>query len=83
MRSTSRVNPFRLLIYGDLDVGAISDASSSKYRRRYWVVTSTLALVVSTVTLAYCKDIAGFFVDLFGVGEGSWDPQRNKTVSFS
>ncbi|TCD70851.1 hypothetical protein EIP91_001542 [Steccherinum ochraceum] len=60
-------------------IGAISDASSSKYRRRYWVVTSTLVLMVSTVTLAYCKDIAGFLVDLFGVGEGSWDPQRNKT----
>jgi len=61
-------------------IGAISDASSSKYRRRYWVVTSTVVLMVSTVILAYCKDIAGFLVDLFGVGEGSWDPQRNKTL---
>ncbi|THH32903.1 hypothetical protein EUX98_g1246 [Antrodiella citrinella] len=61
-------------------IGAISDASNSKYRRRYWIVTSTMVLVVSTVILAYCKDIAGFFVDLFGVGEGSWDPLRNSTV---
>ncbi|KAH8105925.1 MFS general substrate transporter [Cristinia sonorae] len=61
-------------------IGAISDASTSKYRRRYWIVMSTLVLVVSTVTLAYCKDIASFFVDLFGVGEGSWDPEQKETV---
>ncbi|KAI0324961.1 MFS general substrate transporter [Cubamyces sp. BRFM 1775] len=61
-------------------IGAISDASTSKYRRRYWIVTSTLVLVVSTLTLAYCREIAGFFVDLFGGGAGSWDPKYSKTV---
>ncbi|KAI0776110.1 MFS general substrate transporter [Trametes elegans] len=61
-------------------IGAISDASTSKYRRRYWVVLSTLGLVVSTLTLAYCKEIAAFFVDLFGSGAGSWDPKYGKTV---
>ncbi|KAJ3489701.1 hypothetical protein NLI96_g1934 [Meripilus lineatus] len=61
-------------------IGAISDASHSKYRRRYWVVLSTVALVISTLLLAYCKDIASVFVDFFGVGEGSWDPRRNKVV---
>ncbi|KAI0089327.1 hypothetical protein BDY19DRAFT_889996 [Irpex rosettiformis] len=59
---------------------AISDASHSKYRRRYWVVLSTVVLVVSTFTLAYCQDIASFFVDLFGGGKGSWDPQWTKDV---
>lgn len=61
-------------------IGAISDASTSKYRRRYWVVLSTFVLCVSTVTLAYCQSIASFLVDLFGGGAGSWDPQWIKTV---
>ncbi|GBE79661.1 major facilitator superfamily domain-containing protein [Sparassis latifolia] len=61
-------------------IGAISDASTSKYRRRYWIVLSTLVLCVSTITLAYCQSIAPFFVDLFGGGAGSWDPKWTKTV---
>lgn len=61
--------------------GAVSDASTSKYRRRYWVVASTIVLVISTLTLAYCREIAAFFVDLFGYGGGSWDPKYSKTVS--
>ncbi|KAG2095085.1 MFS general substrate transporter [Suillus discolor] len=59
-------------------IGAISDSSTSKYRRRYWVVLSTSALVVSTLALAYCQNIAGFFVDIFGGGAGDWDPERTK-----
>ncbi|OAX44531.1 MFS general substrate transporter [Rhizopogon vinicolor AM-OR11-026] len=62
-------------------IGAISDSSTSKYRRRYWVVLSTAALVVSTLALAYCQNIAGFFVDIFGGGAGDWDPERTKQVS--
>ncbi|KAH9938239.1 major facilitator superfamily domain-containing protein [Fomitopsis serialis] len=61
-------------------IGAISDASTSKYRRRYWVVLSTIVLVISTLTLAYCQQIAAVFVDLFGGGAGSWDPQWIKQV---
>ncbi|KAL1946895.1 hypothetical protein VTO73DRAFT_14999 [Trametes versicolor] len=61
-------------------IGAVSDASTSKYRRRYWVVASTIVLVISTLTLAYCREIAAFFVDLFGYGGGSWDPKYSKTV---
>ena len=38
-------------------------------------------LVVSTLTLAYCKQIAGFLVDLFGAGQGDWDPKRTVYVS--
>lgn len=60
--------------------GAISDSSHSKYRRRYWVVLSTVALVVSTAALAYCDSMAAFFVDLFGGGAGDWDPERQKQV---
>ncbi|KAI0719641.1 MFS general substrate transporter [Cerioporus squamosus] len=61
-------------------IGAISDASTSKYRRRFWIVLSTFALVVSTLTLAYCREIATFFVDLLGSSAGSWDPKYIKAV---
>ncbi|RDB22586.1 General alpha-glucoside permease [Hypsizygus marmoreus] len=62
-------------------IGALSDSSTSKYRRRYWITLSTAALVVSTFTLAYCEEIASILVDLFGVGAGDWDEQRNKQVN--
>ncbi|CDO71304.1 hypothetical protein BN946_scf184908.g61 [Trametes cinnabarina] len=61
-------------------IGAISDASTSKYRRRYWIVTSTIVLVISTLTIAYCREIAALFVDLLGGGAGSWDPKYAKSV---
>jgi solute carrier family 45, member 1/2/4 len=64
-----------------LPLGAISDSSTSKYRRRYWIVMSTVVLVISTLCLAYCQDISAIFVDLFGGGEGDWDPKRIKQVS--
>ncbi|KAG9007123.1 hypothetical protein FRB90_009533 [Tulasnella sp. 427] len=35
--------------------GAISDSSTSKYRRRYWVVTSTVVLAVAAIGLAYAE----------------------------
>ncbi|KAJ7498783.1 hypothetical protein FB451DRAFT_10114 [Mycena latifolia] len=57
-------------------IGAVSDSSTSKYRRRFWVVLSTAALVVSTLVLAYCKDLAAFFIDFFAIGAGDWDEKR-------
>ncbi|KAI0322524.1 MFS general substrate transporter [Amylostereum chailletii] len=62
-------------------IGAISDSSTSKYRRRYWVVSSTIVLVISTLVLAYCQDMASVFVDLFHGGEGDWDPKRNREAA--
>ncbi|KAH7887635.1 hypothetical protein F5I97DRAFT_1861745 [Phlebopus sp. FC_14] len=62
-------------------IGAISDSSTSKYRRRYWVVLSTVALVFSTLALAYCQSIAEILVDLSGGGVGDWDPEWKKQVS--
>lgn len=56
--------------------GALSDSSSSKYRRRFWIILSTVALVISTFTLAYCKELAEFFVDFIGVGVGDWAEKR-------
>lgn len=65
--------------YG-VSLGAISDSSTSKYRRRYWIALSTAVLMVSTLTLAYCQDIASFFVDFFHIGAGDWDPKQHKQV---
>jgi hypothetical protein len=70
-----------LVSIAHVDSGAISDSSTSKYRRRYWIVTSTIVLVFSTLALAYCQSIAAFFVDLFGGGLGDWDPERMKQVN--
>jgi len=62
-------------------IGAISDSSTSKYRRRLWIASSTVVLLISTLILAYCQGIAAFFVDLFGGGAGDWDPKRAQQVS--
>jgi solute carrier family 45 protein 1/2/4 len=62
-------------------IGAISDSSPSKYRRRYWIALSTGVLVLSTLTLAYCEVIAAFVVDLFGVGAGDWDAKRTRLAA--
>lgn len=62
-------------------IGAISDSSTSKYRRRYWVVSSTAVLALSMFALAYCREIAAFFVDILGGGAGDWDPKRLAQVS--
>ncbi|KAJ7507950.1 hypothetical protein B0H11DRAFT_1969440 [Mycena galericulata] len=59
-------------------IGAVSDSSTSKYRRRYWIVLSTVALVVSTLILAYCEAFAAVLVDFFSIGAGDWDEKRIK-----
>ncbi|EIN10403.1 MFS general substrate transporter [Punctularia strigosozonata HHB-11173 SS5] len=61
-------------------IGAISDSSTSKYRRRYWIVSSTIALVLSLTMLSECESIAALLVDIFNGGEGDWDPARRKRV---
>lgn len=62
-------------------IGALSDSSPSKYRRRYWIILSTVALVISTLVLAYCQELASVLVDLLGVGAGDWDERRNNKVT--
>nr|XP_019012384.1 solute carrier family 45, member 1/2/4 [Kwoniella pini CBS 10737]OCF51165.1 solute carrier family 45, member 1/2/4 [Kwoniella pini CBS 10737] len=61
-------------------IGAISDSSNSKYRRRYWIVTATILLVLSGLGLAFTEPIAKALVDLFGGGQGDWDPRSIKLV---
>ena len=62
-----------------LILGALSDSSSSKYRRRFWIILSTGALVFSTLTLAYCKPLAGFFVNLL-LGDGDWTEKHVRSL---
>ncbi|KAF8591426.1 MFS general substrate transporter [Ramaria rubella] len=57
-------------------IGAISDSSTSRYRRRFWIAWSTVVLVISCLTLAYAQDVASVLVDFFGGGVGDWDPKR-------
>ncbi|KAK4685424.1 solute carrier family 45, member 1/2/4, partial [Tremellales sp. Uapishka_1] len=61
-------------------IGAISDSSLSRYRRRYWIVAATVLLVFSGLGLAFTEPIAKSLVDLFGGGEGDWDPRNVKLV---
>jgi solute carrier family 45 protein 1/2/4 len=65
-------------------IGALSDSSSSKYRRRFWIILSTVALVFSTLTLAYCKPLAELFVNLL-LGEGDWTEKHvdNTAIIFA
>jgi solute carrier family 45 protein 1/2/4 len=62
-------------------IGAISDSSLSRFRRRYWIVAATMLLVFSGLGLAFTEPIAQAVVDLFGGGEGDWDPRHAKLVS--
>ncbi|EJU06217.1 MFS general substrate transporter [Dacryopinax primogenitus] len=60
-------------------IGAISDSSTSSWRRRYWIVTSTIALIISTLVLAFCVGIAEILVDIFTGGKAQ-DPNVGKTI---
>lgn len=62
-------------------IGALSDSSTSKYRRRFWIFLSTVALVISTFILAYCEPLAAFIVDFLHVGNGDWDENRKRQAN--
>lgn len=64
-------------------IGAISDSSLSKYRRRYWIVAATVLLVISGLGLAFTEPVAKALVDLFGGGQGDWDPKEARLVRCS
>lgn len=62
-------------------IGAMSDNSSSRYRRRRWVVYTSIFIVTSTLILAFAGELAAWLVDLFNSGAGDWDPKRRADVS--
>ncbi|KAJ9096390.1 hypothetical protein QFC21_005212 [Naganishia friedmannii] len=59
-------------------IGAISDSSTSRYRRRYWIVMATVVLVFAGLGLAFTVPIARTLVDIFRGGAADWDPRRQK-----
>ncbi|PWY99510.1 MFS general substrate transporter [Testicularia cyperi] len=61
-------------------VGSLSDASSSSFRRRKYMIISAVLLMLSTVTLAFSIPLSTFLVDVFGGGLADWDPRRNELV---
>lgn len=61
-------------------IGAISDASLSKYRRRYWIVSSAIVLIVAGLLLAFVEPIGRFVVQLFKGSVAEVDHKRAKLV---
>ncbi|ORY76502.1 hypothetical protein BCR35DRAFT_280347 [Leucosporidium creatinivorum] len=60
-------------------VGAISDSSSSPYRRRQFILLSTLLILTSTLFVAYAREIAQLLAGLTGLGD--WDPKTEESVA--
>ncbi|CAO1614177.1 unnamed protein product [Parajaminaea phylloscopi] len=62
-------------------VGHLSDeCSDRRYRRRSWMLGSTVVILISTLLLAYVTPIAEFIVDFLGIGLADWDPVRQRNV---
>lgn len=61
-------------------IGSISDASTSSFRRRYYMLFSTAFIFTSTLTLAFSQPIAEVIIDFLNLGLGDWDPVRQSHV---
>lgn len=61
-------------------IGAISDSSNSRYRRRYWIVMATAVLVLAGLGLGFTVPIARALATLFKGDTAEWDPRRQKLV---
>lgn len=59
--------------------GALSDSSPGGFRRRFYIVLSTLLIILSTIVIAYARELASLLCSssIFG-GVGDWDPQRKE-----
>lgn len=64
-------------------IGSLSDASSSHWRRRKYMLFSAILLTFSSGALAFSVPVATWIVDFFGGGVGDWDPERQHAVSFA
>ncbi|KPV72096.1 uncharacterized protein RHOBADRAFT_47279 [Rhodotorula graminis WP1] len=56
-------------------VGALSDSSPSRFRRRQYIAFSALFVLVSSLVVAYAREAASVLVSLFA-DVGDWDPAR-------
>ncbi|GAA5900708.1 hypothetical protein JCM8208_004587 [Rhodotorula glutinis] len=56
-------------------VGALSDSSPSRYRRRQYIAFSALFILASSLVVAYAREAASVLVSIFA-DVGDWDPAR-------
>ncbi|KAL4399030.1 sucrose:proton symporter [Malassezia pachydermatis] len=63
-------------------LGAISDASTSQYRRRKYIVGSTVCVTLATCMVAFSEPLSTLILDLLGLGLGDWDPVRHERIKF-
>lgn len=55
-------------------IGALSDAAHHhRFRRRYYILWSAALIVLSTLVVAYARQIAALVAS--GTGMGDWDPE--------
>lgn len=71
LRHTSLTSPHSL-------PGALSDASFSRYRRRAFIASSSVGVIVSTLFVAYARELAALFASLSGLGD--WDPEQDEKI---
>lgn len=58
--------------------GAISDSSQSRYRRRFFIAGSAVFVIISTLFVAYARELATLFSSLSGLGD--WDPREEERI---
>lgn len=61
-------------------IGVLSDLSTSRCRRRQYILSSTLVLSLSTLTLAFSGPISTLLCDILHTGLADWDPRRKEAV---
>jgi solute carrier family 45, member 1/2/4 len=63
-------------------IGSISDTSSSAWRRRKFIIISSILVIISVLICAYAQPLARLFVDLsvIGGGSGDWDPKKENRI---
>ncbi|GAA5843336.1 hypothetical protein JCM11251_007290 [Rhodosporidiobolus azoricus] len=62
-------------------VGALSDSSPSRFRRRQYILLSTLLIVLATLVVAFALPFAGLITSLLPFdmgGHGDWDPENGE-----
>lgn len=60
-------------------VGALSDATTSRYRRRAYIAISATLVILSTLVVAWARAIASVLCSLDGLGD--WDPSRSQAIT--
>lgn len=64
-------------------MGSLSDSSTSRFRRRKYMVGSAVVLAGGTCLVAFSEPIAVLLLDLLGIGFGDWDPVRQERVRWT